>query len=403
MKPLKKLIPSIKLERYHYILPSNRIAKYPHKNRSQSNLLVYQKGQIVHRKFINLTEYIPKNSLLVFNQTKVIPARIILKKDTGALIEIFLIQPVWPKTEVSEAMKVESKCIWKCLVGNLKKWKNDQLLFKKNEIKGSFNLQAKLVNREKCHIQFSWDNVISFAECLEIMGKIPLPPYIKREVESLDEDRYQTVYSSKPGAVAAPTAGLHFTEQILDGLKAKGIVTDFITLHVSAGTFQPIKVEQVHHHPMQNEQIVISLNNLKRLMKSDNTIAVGTTSMRTVESLFWFGVQLIEGNTEFKIEKLYPYKKNEVNISVEESMTAIKNYMIKENLMEITGETEIFILPGYRFKICKGLITNFHLPKSTLILLVAAFIGDDWINIYKEALDNNYQFLSYGDASLLIP
>ena len=396
-------IPNVALGNFNYELPDKRIATYPLEQRESSKLLVYRNSKIEHHGFKEISDLIPENSLLVFNETRVIPARLIFKKDTGAVIEIFLIMPVWPDKEVSKAMKTKKKCIWSCLVGNFKKWKNNQTLSKNVDSRNSFYLQANIANRELGHIKFSWDTDISFAECVEAMGMVPLPPYIKRKPENSDKERYQTVYSLNSGAVAAPTAGLHFTRDIISKLGSRNILADYITLHVSAGTFQPIKHSNVSEHPMQNEQIAISLKNIDNLANAEKIIAVGTTSMRTIESLYWYGVKLKAGDSKFRIEKLFPYKHRNTKIALNDSLQEVKNYMLNENIDRLHGQTEIFIIPGYKFRVCTGLMTNFHLPESTLVLLVAAFVGENWRKIYNQALKSGYRFLSYGDTSLLLP
>ena len=390
---------SISLEDYKYELPEEKIAKQPLKNRSDSKLLMYKSGEISHKNFIDLIPNLPDSAHLVFNDTRVIPARLHFTKDTGALIEIFLLEPIEPVNEVASAMLVKESCKWKCMIGNLKKWRDNQLL--SLNLNNGLTLQANISDRQKQIVEFSWDQPIEFVHVVEAAGKIPLPPYIDREVTFEDHERYQTVYSHHDGAVAAPTAGLHFDQSILDKLSGR---LDYVTLHVSAGTFQPIKVENAIEHNMHSEQIIVTRRTLLNVFEKDYITAVGTTSMRTLESLYWYGVKLINGKTEFKIEKLYPYQHQEHNLpSKKESISAILNFMDQHDLEVIHGITEIFIFPGYLFRVCKALITNFHLPGSTLILLVAAFIGEAWRDVYKEAIANDYRFLSYGDSSLLIP
>ncbi len=389
----------INLSEYTYDLPENRIAKKPLTNRSDSKLLYYKAGEIQHAQFRHIDEFIPQNAHLVFNDTKVIPARLHFTKDTGALIEIFLLEPVAPVNEVASAMLVKNKCQWRCMIGNLKKWKDQTL---RKELSKDTTLQASLVDRENQIVELSWNPDNEFVHIVESAGKIPLPPYINREVTFEDSERYQTVYSKFDGAVAAPTAGLHFDNSIITNLKNKGASIDYVTLHVSAGTFQPVKVENAVEHDMHSEQMVIRKDVIRNLVDNDFTIAVGTTSMRTLESLYWYGVKLLNGNESFVIEKLYPYNQKN-SISRKESLSAVLDHMERNDMKTITGFTEIFIFPGYKFKICKGLITNYHLPGSTLILLVAAFIGDNWKKVYNEALANDYRFLSYGDSSLLMP
>lgn len=389
------------MQDYTYTLPPDKIATHPISTRDESKLLVYQRGEIQHAAFKSLVDHLPQNSFLFFNDTKVIPARIHFQKDTGAEIEIFLLSPVKPSTLMANVMLANGSCTWQCTIGNLKRWKDRQPLLKEA---GEISLHASLIDRHKGVVEFSWNTGQSFAEIITRMGVTPLPPYIKREATTVDVSRYQTIYSHYEGAVAAPTAGLHFTDQVLESLQKKGIEKDFLTLHVSAGTFQPVKEEDALKHTMHHEQIVVTRKSLENLLKQNQfTVAVGTTSMRTLESLYWYGVKLTENpNCEFTVSQEDPYQKRVLPSRVE-ALRAIISHMDKHTLDSLTGSTSIFIYPGYEFKICKGLITNFHLPASTLILLVAAFIGNDWRKIYDEALRNNYRFLSYGDSSLLIP
>lgn len=400
------MVKNIKLSDYFYSLPQENIASYGLKNRDESKLLHYNKGEITHYHFNQIPDLIPDNATLFFNETKVIQARLILNKPTGATIEVFLLEPDNPNLSIHSVLNHTGSVLFKCMIGNLKKWKPGEVLTK--EIKTSskvITVQLTLVDREIHTVNISWnDSNTTFGEIVEASGHTPLPPYIKREDEPEDKTRYQTVYSKIPGAVAAPTAGLHFTDNVFHNLKVRGIKTDYLTLHVSAGTFQPIKEEVVTEHPMHLEKIVVSKINLQNLLKSELTIAIGTTSMRTLESIYWYGVQLLNGKTDFHIEKLTPYSYNSSSLpDHKESIQTVINHMEILKVEELQGSTEIFILPGYNFKICKGLITNFHMPGSTLILLVAAFIGENWRNVYKEAIKNNYRFLSYGDSSLLLP
>ena len=386
---------------FTYELPAGRIALYPLDQRDQSKLLVYQKGSIAHKQFSSLADFLPHNATLFFNDTKVIPARLHFTKDTGATIEVFLLHPVSPSTLVVEAMQAQEKSVWKCTIGNLKRWAEGTSLQKEL---GSLAVTASLVNREEGLVEFLWTPGVSFAEIISRSGETPLPPYLKRKPDVSDRDRYQTVYAHYEGAVAAPTAGLHFTNNVLQALKAKGIETDYLTLHVSAGTFQPVKVQNAVEHPMHTEQVLISRNNLENLLKNRFIIPVGTTSMRTLESIYWFGVKLKKNHEAiFSIQQNDPYQNYTSLPSTEEALQEVIRYMERKQLDILTGETSIYIMPGYTFRICRGLITNFHQPGSTLILLVAAFVGDDWKNIYHEALANDYRFLSYGDSSLLLP
>lgn len=396
----------INLSEYTYDLADEKIAKYPLAERDQSKLLFYQQGAIVHRNFKDVVELIPAKTTLFFNNTKVIPARLIFNKKTGAQIEIFLLKPFLPSTILSIVMEEKQSVAWECMVGNFKKWKDDNPLERVLTLNGSqVSLKAYVHDRNKRLIRFEWNDAsISFAEIVEASGKVPLPPYLNRAAEESDKPRYQTVYSKHDGAVAAPTAGLHFTPEILKALENKGICESFLTLHVSAGTFQPIKAENILEHPMHSEQLVVTKESIADVVAAeDKIIAVGTTSMRTLESLYWFGVRLMNGNEVFVIQKLEPYQDYESLPSRKSAFEAILSWMELNNLNQIIGTTEIFIFPGYEFRVCDGLITNFHQPGSTLILLVAAFIGADWKKLYDQALENNYRFLSYGDSSLLMP
>lgn len=393
----------MKLEEYQYELPQDKIAQYPLKDRSASKLLQYQKGAIAHHTFSDLPDLLPQDSLLVFNNTRVIPARLFFIKSTGALIEIFLLEPLKPHRQRELAMEATSPVQWLCMVRNLKKWKDEILTLKVDH--HNF-LSAKLVGREQQLIEFSWSPAdTSFSEVLEKCGKIPLPPYMHREATKEDAINYQTIYAVQKGAVAAPTAGLHFTPAVLKSLAEKNIATEYLTLHVSAGTFQPIKADDIKEHKMHEEEVSITRNNIIMLLEHPGpVISVGTTSMRSLESLYWYGVKLLKGKgTDFFIEKLFPYH-HKVNLPDKKTaLTAVLRHFESNNIEMISGRTEIFIFPGYTFRICDGLITNFHLPGSTLILLVAALVGGDWRKIYEEALNNNYRFLSYGDSSLLLP
>jgi S-adenosylmethionine:tRNA ribosyltransferase-isomerase len=415
----------IKLSDYTYNLPDERIAKFPLPKRDESKLLVYQKGEITHSIFKNITDYLPKNSLLVFNNTKVIPARIHFQKPTGAIIQIFLLHPILPTPVINLAMDVTDSCVWECMIGNRKRWKKGDVLSQIITVEGQeIEVKAEIFDEEKNHVKISWQYAVNsmqlaneesnlkektnyqltFVTLIQVLGTIPLPPYLNRETEASDSETYQTVYSEKKGAVAAPTAGLHFTQEVLQTLEKQGIKQDFLTLHVGAGTFQPIKVENIVEHKMHNEQVVFTKKNIEKLLQNlGNIIPVGTTSMRTLESIYWFGVKFLKGDdSPLLIEKLYPYQHEQLP-SVEDSLKAILMEMEEKNIEEITAETEIFIFPSYQFKICKGIITNYHQPESTLILLIAALIGEDWRKVYDEAMTNDYRFLSYGDSSLLLP
>lgn len=389
----------ILIKDYWYELPQEKIASYPLTDREKSRLLVYHNNTIKHSGFERLSSFLPSNSTLFFNNTKVIPARIFFQKETGAVIELFLLNPVSPSALVQQAMEAKQTNQWVCTIGNLKRWSTGITLTKSIQ---DITIIADLVDRENGIVKFTWTpGELSFAEILSKIGLTPLPPYLNRPAEESDRHRYQTVYSDPEGAVAAPTAGLHFTSNILNELKSLGHKIEFLTLHVSAGTFQPVKVDNVIDHPMHSEQVIVTINNLEVLQSSRFNIAVGTTSMRTLESLYWYGVKLIsDPDEEFIIQQFDPYRLPS-HFTVEAALKAIITKMKVENLESITGETSIMIMPGYPFKVAKALITNFHQPGSTLMLLVAAFIGPSWKPIYEAALQNDYRFLSYGDSSLL--
>ncbi len=396
------------IEKYNYVLPDEKIARFPVEPRDTSKLLIYRQGKIEETLFRELKEYIPENTFLVFNNTKVIPARLFFEKKNGVLIEIFLLNPVLPSSIVSQAMETTGSCVWVCMIGNKKRFK--EKVFANYTISTEhesidLELGAELIDSEQNLVKFTWnDDRMSFASIVKFFGQIPLPPYLKRQTEHRDYETYQTVYSQKEGAVAAPTAGLHFTDRVFEELASKEVKHDFVTLHVGAGTFQPIKVKNVLEHPMHCEQIVFERSFIKNLLDNANfVIPVGTTSMRSLESLYWFGVKLLQGEERFFIEKLFPYESIEQEISLENSLKAILRWMEHNQFDTIIGETEIFIFPSYRFRVCKGIITNFHQPDSTLMLLVGALVGDDWKKIYDFALENDFRFLSYGDSSLLIP
>lgn len=398
-------IPQINLNEYEYTLPEDRIAKFPLEKRDSSKLLQYRLGEIQHFHFYDLPGLLPADALLVYNDTKVIPARLIFQRETGARIEIFLLQPTAPTTVISEIMLAKHPVIWETMIGNAKKWKDGELLTGQVLVKGQdVILTAKLVDRDTKLVEFSWDNPsVAFVDLVEASGEVPLPPYLNRKPNEEDKSRYQTVYSKNEGAVAAPTAGLHFTEEVFDNLRKKGIREAQLTLHVSAGTFQPITAKNVIEHPMHSEQIQVTRETIAMLLaEKGKTIAVGTTSVRTLESLFWYGVKLIEGKgEELAIAKLFPYEKRNHIPSKQESMKAILDLMEKKGADTVLGNTEIFIFPGYQYQMVDGLITNFHQPGSTLILLIATILGEDWKKVYQEALNEDYRFLSYGDSSLL--
>lgn len=395
----------IHLGDYAYELPDERIARYPVSPRDASKLLTYKDGTLSHRHFHQLADQLPAEGLLVFNDTKVIPARVYFQKTTGATIELLLLSPEAPTRLINDAMLVTHQCTWTCMIGNKKRWKPAETLISTLLINGeTITLEARYADYELNLVQLAWHSSAPFLDIVQALGEIPLPPYLNRDTEAQDAQTYQTVYARQEGAVAAPTAGLHFTDAVLDRLAEKGIEKAFLTLHVGAGTFQPIKVENVQEHRMHSEQVVYTRELVEKLrQRVQHIVAVGTTSMRSLESLYWFGVKLLRQEAdEFWVEKLYPYQFEEAELpTAADALRAVIDFLNKKNWDEITGQTEIFIFPGYRFRLCRALITNYHQPGSTLILLVAAFVGEDWRKIYSEALTSDYRFLSYGDSSLL--
>ncbi|MCV9388909.1 S-adenosylmethionine:tRNA ribosyltransferase-isomerase [Reichenbachiella ulvae] len=389
------------LAHYLFDLPEEKIAKHPLENRDDSKILIYQNQNIRHDSFKNVTDFIPEDATLFLNNTKVIAAQLFFQKETGAKIEVFLTEPVSPYTEFQNALKAQKTCTWKCMIGNLKKWKDGTTIsLKLNNIK----LEAKLIDRSHGLVEFSWDTADEFLTIVESAGHVPLPPYLNREETEEDKSRYQTVFSEKEGAVAAPTAGLHFTDEILTKIESQGCKIDRVTLHVSAGTFRPIKTEDFKAHDMHNERIIIHRHNIENILGSKGPVlAVGTTAMRTLESTYWYGAMLAQNaKAQFSIQKDTAYLEELQGISLQTAMEAILQKMEDEKISTLKGETEIYIYPGYDFKVVEGLFTNFHMPGSTLVLLVAAFIGEDWKKVYEQALQNDYRFLSYGDTSLLM-
>lgn len=400
-----QMIPDIRIEDYNYPLPDERIAKYPLAERDSSKLLRYIDGKIDEFVFRQIPELLPSDAVMVFNDTKVVPARLHFVRPTGARIEIFCLQPVKPE-EYNISFAATSSCSWKCVIGNAKKWKGDILdLYNPENAPeiAEMAMKARLVSREgeTGIVEFSWSGGNPFSRVLEICGTIPIPPYLNRESEAIDSERYQTLYAKFRGSVAAPTAGLHFTQAVLDAIKSKGIDIETVCLHVGAGTFLPVKNSEVAKHPMHREPFVVTLDFLKDLRSSGKSvIAVGTTSVRTLESLYYIGVSCIETGAPADVDQWAPYTR-EYEWSTEESLDAIIAYMEKNSLDKISAGTRIIIVPGFRFRIVDMLVTNFHQPESTLILLVSAFVGGDWKTIYDYALSHDFRFLSYGDSSLL--
>lgn len=393
----------IDVNEYDYPLENERIAKHPLNNRDSSKLLVYKDKTIYNSTFSSIKEFLFPGDLLVFNNTKVVQARLQFTKHTGANIEIFLLNPVNPpEYNLAFSSKFETK--WNCIVGNIKRWKDEVLELPIN----GYNtiLKAKKIERtpDGAMISFSWDgNEVNFAQIIESCGKVPIPPYLNREPIYDDKSRYQTVYAKPEGSVAAPTAGLHFTDGIFEELRRKGVDFGELTLHVGAGTFRPVKSETIGGHEMHTERIYINKKLLGKLLNiRSKVVAVGTTSMRTLESYYWLGVKLIENPNmaELHVNQWDGYALNG-NHSLSDALNALDQYMEKHGLDELSASTQMIIVPGYKFKIVDALITNFHQPRSTLLLLVAAFIGDNWKRVYNHALDNNFRFLSYGDSSIL--
>jgi len=400
---------------FTYPLPAERISKYPLPKRDESKLLIYKNGIIQEDVYANLTTHLPDDTLLIFNNTKVVEARLLFEKNTGSTIEIFCLEPDEQYKDITSAMLQTEKVLWNCLIGGAKKWKEDSLikLIKLNnkEIQLSATIIEKKVN--SFLIEFNWfEKNISFAEILHAAGIIPLPPYLNRDAEEADKKTYQTIYAHQDGSVAAPTAGLHFTDELMKTLSSKKIETNFITLHVGAGTFKPVKAAVMKDHEMHAEFIDVSVESLEKIISYLNKtiVVVGTTSARTIESLYWMGVKIsresaVRNKKNIHIDDITIHQWDAyelpANLSVKESLEILLQWLKENNLKRLITKTQIIIAPGYDLKIIKGLITNFHQPQSTLLLLVAAIIGDDWKKIYHYALENDFRFLSYGDGSLL--
>ena len=399
------MIPQIRIEEFDYNLPDERIAKYPLEKRDASKLLMYREGKVSEYQFSTLPQLLPEDSIMVFNDTKVVPARLHFQRESGAHIEIFCLEPVSPEEYVS-MFAVTDSCRWKCIVGNVKRWKNDTLsLYNPGNAReiSEMDLRADLVERcgETSIVEFKWSNGASFSKVLEVCGSVPIPPYLNRETEDVDLERYQTLYARYRGSVAAPTAGLHFTESVLDAIRNRNISTDTVCLHVGAGTFLPVKSSLVSEHTMHREPFVVTLALLERILASEgDVIAVGTTSVRTLESLDYIGVSCIEKGMPCDVGQWDPYSRD-YEYSTEESIKAIISYLKENGLDELKLGTRIIIVPGFRFRIVDVLVTNFHQPQSTLLLLISAFVDGEWKSIYDYALENGFRFLSYGDSSVL--
>ncbi len=401
----------IQIKDFNYNLPDERIAKFPLAKRDNSKLLLYRHGEVTEDVFHNIAQYLPKGALMVFNNTKVIQARLHFRKETGALIEVFLLEPYMP-ADYEQMFQTTGHCSWLCMIGNLKKWKEGTL-------KRTFDVKGKEVTlvaerKEDVHksyrVDFSWDaSDVSWAELLDAVGELPIPPYLNRETQESDKTTYQTVYSKIKGSVAAPTAGLHFTPEVLADIDRHGIDREELTLHVGAGTFKPVKSEEIQDHEMHTEYICVHRQTLEKLIRHEaKAIAVGTTSVRTLESLYYIGVKL-EKTLDLSEEELHVCQWEPYENAVAKPITPIKAienilaYLDKHGLSALHASTQIIIAPGYEYKIVKMLVTNFHQPQSTLLLLVSAFVHGDWRKIYDYALAHDFRFLSYGDSSLLIP
>ena len=399
------MIPEIHIEDYNYNLPDEKIAKYPLECRDGSKLLKYQNAAVEEYKFTDLPSLLPEGALMVFNDTKVVPARLHFQRSPGAHIEIFCLEPVRPNEYVTMFAETSS-CRWKCIVGNVKRWKNDTLDLYNPLNDGAIAqmaLKADLMERdgETSIVEFSWSSGIPFSKVLELGGSVPIPPYLNRDTEDVDLERYQTLYARYRGSVAAPTAGLHFTENVLEKIRSKGISTETVCLHVGAGTFLPVKSSLVSEHTMHREPFVVTCEFIEKLIAAEGKlVAVGTTSVRTLESLYYVGVRCLEEGMPGDVDQWAPYSRN-YQYTLKESLKAIVDYLKSNGLAELKVGTRIIIVPGYEFKVVDVLVTNFHQPQSTLLLLISAFVKGDWKRIYEFALGHDFRFLSYGDSSVL--
>ena len=395
----------IQIRDYDYPLPDERIAKFPLTERDSSKLLVYEGGRISETVFRNLPSLLPEGSLMVFNNTRVIQARLHFRKgeaQDGALIEVFLLEPANP-VEYQENFATKGSCSWYCLVGNLKKWKEGPLTrdFKIQNSKYKLTAERVGTHGTSQEIKFEWDASLTWAEVIDAVGELPIPPYLNRKTQESDKTTYQTVYSKIKGSVAAPTAGLHFTKRVLADIDAKGIEREEVTLHVGAGTFRPVKSEDIGGHDMHTEHIAVHRQTIERLLAHNGeAIAVGTTSVRTLESLYYLGVLASHGKEDLHVPQWMPYEYND-SLSVKDALTALLHYMDERQEDVLHASTQIIIAPGYKYHIVRRMITNFHQPQSTLLLLVSAFIGEGWHDVYDYALNHDFRFLSYGDSSML--
>ena len=397
------MLPNLRISDYSYNLPEERIAKHPLAQRDTSKLLYYNNGQIQDLSFGDVPNLLPSDALLVFNNTRVVQARILFEKTAGAKpIEVFCLEPVGQ--DVQTAMASTREVNFVCLVGNAKRWNEGLTLTKKLNESTTLSVEKRGRQEDSFIIHLSWDSDLSFAEILELAGKVPLPPYLNRDIEEGDRERYQTVYARHDGSVAAPTAGLHFTDEVLEKLSQKGVVLAETTLHVGAGTFKPVSTEHVQNHEMHAEEIHVKRSLVEQLITHKGPVyVVGTTSTRTLESLYWMGVKIISGQTEqhFVLGQWDAYALPQ-NISCRDALTALLAFMDENQLQTLITHTSLIIAPGYKYRVLDALFTNFHQPGSTLILLVAAALGEDWHRVYNHALTNGYRFLSYGDSNLYV-
>ena len=400
----------IHIKDYNYALPDERIAKFPLAQRDHSKLLLYKHGEVSEDTFCNIANHLPEGALMVFNNTRVIQSRMHFRKVTGALIEVFLLEPYAP-ADYEQMFQTRGECEWLCMIGNLKKWKGEVLQRTFDVNSESVTLKAERLDDvgKSYRVRFTWDNAeVSLAELLDAVGELPIPPYLNRETQESDKTTYQTVYSKIKGSVAAPTAGLHFTPRVLDALRTKGVDLEELTLHVGAGTFKPVKSEEIEGHEMHTEYISVSCGTIDKLIAhGGQAVAVGTTSVRTLESLYHIGVTLLKNpdatENELHVRQWQPYDmEGEAPTSVA-ALTAVRNYLDRHGMEALHTSTQIIIAPGYDYRIVKAIVTNFHQPQSTLLLLVSAFVHGDWHTIYDYALAHDFRFLSYGDSSLLIP
>lgn len=400
----------LRIQDYTYSLPDERIAKYPLAERDASKLLIYKDGSIGEDNYRNMSAHIPAGTLMIFNQTKVVNARLLFKKPSGGMIEVFCLAPDERYADIQTAMQQKGEVYWECMIGGASKWKHGMVLQLHNE-SPNFIVSAQIAERNPSAyiVKLEWDDAgLTFAEVLHHVGKVPLPPYLHREAEAADLNTYQTLFAKEEGSVAAPTAGLHFTQHVIDSLEAKKVGTSFVTLHVGAGTFKPVKADVMEGHEMHAEWIEVTNVTIAQLLRSINDsesiVPVGTTSLRTLESLYWIGNKIAQGISidlhKVAVSQWEPYDTPKT-VSARESLSALRNYMLAHGMQKLITRTQILIAPGYTFRIINGLVTNFHQPQSTLLLLVGALIGEDWRKVYDYAMDHDFRFLSYGDGSLL--